>query len=208
LREALGLFRNRGLVLLTLSYGALSYVQYMFFYWIEYYFGKVLKLSDAESRQAAFVVTMAMAVGMAFGGWVSDRLCRRLGHGRGCRTVALVGMGLSAGFSLLGVSTTDPQEVTWCFALALGALGLCEGIFWTTAPALEPRNGGLACALLNTGGNGVGMLAPIVTPLLGQRYGWDTAVVVACAICGVGGLLWFGIRGPVGGDDTSAANGI
>ena len=27
--------------------------------------------------------------------------------------------------------------------------------------------------------------APVVTPLLGQRYGWDAA----CAVCGVGGLL-------------------
>src|SRR5437764_10588150 len=31
-REVLALFGNRSLVLLTLSYGALSYVQYMFFY--------------------------------------------------------------------------------------------------------------------------------------------------------------------------------
>src|SRR5439155_25372072 len=54
LREVLGLFRNGSLVLLTLSYGALSYVQYMFFYWVEYYFGEVLKLPDSESRQAAF----------------------------------------------------------------------------------------------------------------------------------------------------------
>ena len=37
-REVVGLFRNRSLVLLSLSYGALSYVLYMFFYWIEYYF--------------------------------------------------------------------------------------------------------------------------------------------------------------------------
>ena len=72
LGEALALFRNRSLVLLTLSYGALSYVQYMFFYWIEYYFGKVLNLPSSESRQAAFTVTIAMAVGMAGGGWVSD----------------------------------------------------------------------------------------------------------------------------------------
>src|SRR5262245_17432921 len=77
LREVLALFRNRSLVLLTLSYGALSYLQYMFFYWVEYYFGKVLKLPDSESRQAAFTVTIAMAVGMAAGGWASDVLCRR-----------------------------------------------------------------------------------------------------------------------------------
>ncbi len=195
-REVLGLFHNRSLVLATLSYGALSYVQYMFFYWIEYYFGKVLQLPDSESRRAAFTVTIAMAVGMAAGGWVSDRLCRWLGFRRGCQMMAITGMGLSAGFSLLGVLTANPDAVVLCFALALGSLGLCEGIFWTTAPALEPRNGGLACALLNTGGNGVGMLAPIITPMLGKEYGWDSAVVVACVICGVGGLLWLGIGTP------------
>jgi MFS transporter, ACS family, D-galactonate transporter len=197
-REFLGLFRNRSLVLLTFSYGALSYVQYMFFYWIEYYFKNVMRLSPEESRTSAFIVTMAMAVGMAAGGWVSDRLCRWLGHGAGCRVMALGGMGMSAGFSLLGVSTTKPALVVWCFSLALGSLGLCEGIFWTTAPTLEKRNGGLACALLNTGGNGVGMLAPIVTPMLGQAYGWNTAVVVACVICGIGGLLWLGITPTAG----------
>lgn len=196
LREVLGLFRNRSLVLATLSYGALGYVQYLFFYWVEYYFGTVLKLPAAESREAAFTVTIAMAVGMACGGGVSDVLCRRLGFRWGSRSVALAGMGLSAVFSLLGASTADPPAVTVWFALALGSLGLCEGIFWTTAPVLEPRHGGLACALLNTGGNGVGMLAPVVTPLLGQRYGWDAAVVVACVICAAGGLLWLGISTP------------
>ena len=44
------------------------------------------------------------------------------------------------------------------------------------------------------------LLAPIVTPLLGHRYGWDTAVVVACAICGAGGLLWLGIT-PAAGEE-------
>src|SRR5205814_933354 len=35
-REFVALFRNRDLVLLTLSYGAVGYVQYLFFYWVEY----------------------------------------------------------------------------------------------------------------------------------------------------------------------------
>ncbi len=191
--EIADLVRDRSLVLLTLSYGALGYMQYMFFYWIEFYFGKVLRLPDAESRRAAFVVMMASAVGMALGGWVSDRLGRALGPRAGSRVVAVTGMGLSAAFSLCGVAATDPDAVVVWFALGLGALGLCEGLFWTTAPLLAPRNGGLACALVNTGGNGVGMLAPVVTPLLGQAYGWTTAVAVACGVCFAGGLLWFGV---------------
>lgn len=194
LREVLGLFRNRSLVLLTLSYGALGYVQYMYFYWVEYYFKNVMHLSASESQVSAFVVTITTAVGMAAGGWVSDRLCQRFGHRRGGRAMALTGMGLSGAFSALGVLAADPWQVVVCFSLALGSLGLCEGIFWTTAPVLEKRRGGLACAFMNTGGNGIGMLAPYFTPLLGHHYGWDTAIFVACAVAGVGGLLWFGIR--------------
>ncbi len=99
-REVARLFLNRSLVMLTLSYGAVGYVQYMFFYWVEYYFRKVLKLSPEASREAAFVITIAMAVGMAVGGVISDGVCRRLGHRWGCRLVAFVGMGLGAGILL------------------------------------------------------------------------------------------------------------
>jgi hypothetical protein len=35
---------------------------------------------------------------------------------------------------------------------------------------------------------------PVVTPLLGKYYGWDTAVIVACCVAAVGGALWLGIR--------------
>ncbi len=187
------LFRNRGLVLLTISYAALSYFQYLFFYWIEFYFGKELKLPDEESRQAAFTVTIAMAVGMAVGGVCTDQLCRRIGHRWGCRCIAFVAMGLSAAFAWYGVAAKDPGHVVLLFSLALGSLGLCEGIFWTTAPQLEHRSGGLACAFLNTIGNAGGLVAPMLTPWIGINYGWTTAIGVACLVCALGAVLWLWI---------------
>jgi MFS transporter, ACS family, D-galactonate transporter len=190
------LLSNRSLLLLTLSYGAVGYVQYMFFYWVEYYFGKVLNLPDSESREAAFIITISMAIGMAAGGWVSDQISRRLGQRWGWRSMALASMGLCALFSLLGIAVKEPQLVILCFSLSLGTLGLCEGIFWTAAPVLEHRSGGLASALLNTGGNGIGLLAPILTPIIGNAFGWSAAVVVACCVCAVGGALWLGIKPP------------
>lgn len=194
--EVKTLLRNRSLVLLTLSYGALGYVQYLFFYWIEYYFENVLNLPTAESRHASFIIGISMAIGMAGGGWVSDRVCRWFGHGAGCRLMAFAGMGLCALFGLLGTGTQDPHAVTIYFALAMGALGLCEGIFWTTGPVLEKRNGALACALVNTGGNGIGLLAPALTPVIADAFGWSAAIVVAAVVCAVGGALWLGVRAP------------
>ena len=193
LREVLGLLRNRSLLLLALSYGAIGYVQYLFFYWIEYYFKNVLKVSTSESRTSAFLITTGMAVGMIGGGWIADGLCRTFGRRWGCRAMAFLGMGLGSAFSLLGIATADANYVTLWFALALGSLGLCEGVFWTMAPILEPRRGGLACALVNTGGNGIGMLAPIITPILGLHFGWNSAIFVACLISAIGGILWLGI---------------
>lgn len=206
LRDFFRLFRNRSLVLLALSYGCLGYVQYLFFYWVEYYFKTVLERSESESRDAATIITVVSAVGMAAGGWVADWLCHRFGHTRGCRVVAMSGMGLSGAFSLLGVATQEPAAVVLFFSLALASLGMCEGVFWTTAPALEPRNGGLAGAVLNTGGNAIGMLAPIVTPVLGRHYGWGAAVMVACVVSGVGGLLWLAIRPAI--SDGAKVGGI
>lgn len=194
LGDLLGMMRNGNLLLVTLSYAALSYFQYLFFYWIGHYFEKVLELPVTESRQAAFTVTLAMAFGMAGGGYGSDWLCHKFGRRWGCRGMALTGMGLSAVLAWLGVSVQDPNQVVALFSLALASLGLCEGIFWTTAPLLEKHNAGLACAFLNTVGNGGGLLAPVFTPWIGENYGWPAAIAVACLVCGLGAFLWLVIN--------------
>src|SRR5262249_16902861 len=73
------LLLDRNLVLLTISYAAYSYFQYMFFYWPQYYFDKVLNLGKADGRLYATIPTLAMAVGMISGGWLADRARSRLG---------------------------------------------------------------------------------------------------------------------------------
>jgi MFS family permease len=193
LRDFASLFHNRGLMVLASSYAAYSYFQYLFFYWIDFYFGKQLKLPDDESRRATFVVLMAMALGMAVGGLMTDQLSRRIGVRWGCRSIAIFGMLLSAVFAWFGIAAKDPNDVILLFSLALGALGMCEGIFWTSAPALEPAKGGIACAFLNTIGNVGGSLAPICTPWIGTHYGWPAAIGVACCTSVIGAALWLWI---------------
>ncbi|WP_010584328.1 MFS transporter [Schlesneria paludicola] len=193
LNDFLGLFRNRMLVLLTLSYAALSYFQYLFFYWIAFYFEKELNLPENASRSATFTVTIAMAGGMAMGGVITDALCQRLGRRWGSRLMAMFGMSLSAVFAWWGAGVKDPSQVVWLFSIALGSLGLVEGIFWTAAPLLNPRNGGLSGAFLNTVGNAGGLIAPILTPWIGKHYNWPTSIAVACLICGVGAVFWLWI---------------
>lgn len=193
LHDFTALFRNRRLVLLASSYAAYSYFQYLFFYWIDFYFGKELKLPEGASRRATFIVMIAMAVGMAVGGFFTDRLSRRFGLRLGYRYIAVLGMTLSAVFAWFGVAARDPDSVVILFSLALASLGSCEGVFWTSAPALEPKSGGLAGAFLNTVGNAGGILAPVCTPWIGTHYGWPAAIGTACCMSVIGASLWFWI---------------
>lgn len=192
LGDFLRLFRDRQLVLLTASYAAVGYFQYLFFYWIEYYFEKQLHLPPLASRRASAIVMLAMAAGMALGGWLTDHLCRRWGRRWGRRALVLTGMIGSAVFALVGLSAQDAAAVTCWFALALAALGACEGVFWTAVAELGGSSGGLAAAFLNTGGNGGGAVAPWLTAwLIAQSNGqWTQAIGVACAMSVLGALLW------------------
>lgn len=56
---------QRNLWLLTLSYAAYGYFQYLFFYWMGYYFKEVLDVPDVEARWAQFWIMLAMGAGMA-----------------------------------------------------------------------------------------------------------------------------------------------
>jgi MFS family permease len=193
IRDLLACFGRWPLVLLAASYGALSYFQYLFFYWIEHYFEQALHRSVQESRQAAFTINIAMAIGMACGGYMADACCQRFGRRWGYRVLALVAMVSSSIFAWIGMESQEPKRIVLLFALALGSLGLCEGIFWTTAPLLQQRAGGLACAFLNTIGNAVGFVAPVLTPWIVVNHGWPAALAVACVVCGMGAVLWFWI---------------
>lgn len=189
------LVRNRPLLLLTLSYAALGYFQYLFFYWIGHYFSKELEWNADRSRMAGFIVTISMAAGMGVGGWLADRLCAVLGAAAGRRTMALCGMSGSAALALIGVLSTSDVAIITFFSLATASLGLCEGVFWTTATALVDRNRGLACALVNTGGNAGGAISPSLTPILAQ-FGWGFSIGTACLICLAGSVLWLWIGDP------------
>ena len=187
------MLKHRGLLLLTISYGAVNYFQYLFFYWMNYYFQTVLALPVSRSRAYAAIPPLAMAVGMPLGGWLTDRLETAFGRQRGRKLVPMAGMLSGAGLLMLGVFARDPVWIVTWFALALGAVGTAEGAFWVTAIELGGRRGGSSAAILNTGGNAGGMLAPYLTPRVGQLYGWGYAVGLGALISLLGVLFWLGI---------------
>jgi sugar phosphate permease len=188
------LLRSRSLILLTISYGAIGYFEYLFAYWTHYYFEDVLHLTKSESRIYSAIPPLALIISVPLGGWLSDRLIKSWGYRTGRAAVPIAGMIASALLLFAAATAGDqgasPRYVIALLTLALGAIGTCEGPCWSTSVELGGRNGGTAAGIFNTGGNLGGLLAPYLTPLIGTRFGWFWALVAGSAVCLVGVTLW------------------
>lgn len=180
--------------LLTFSYAAYGYFQYLFFYWMDFYFTKVLQVDAGESRQAMFYIMLAQGAGMAIGGLSTDAICRQLGVRIGRCTIVVTGMVLAACLGVRGVNANGLMSIACYLAASMAALGMCEGVFWTTATDIAGRARGFSGAFMNTGGNLGGLISPVLTPYMAEQMGWPNAIKVACAVVGLGGAVWFLIR--------------
>ena len=185
---------SRSLVLLTLSYAAIGYFQYLFFYWMHYYFDTVLGLGKMESRFFAGLPIFAMAITMPLGGWLSARLQAKRGWRVSRVWVAGLGMFGAAVFLVAGILVQAHPWTVIAFTLALASLGLSEAAFWQTAIELGGARGGTAAALMNTGGNGIGLLAPLLTPFIAARLGWQAGLGMGVIVVLAGALCWLWIR--------------
>lgn len=193
--------RHRSVICLTLSYAAYGYFQYMFFYWITYYFETIRHEDMSVSRWYSTVITLAMGVGMFGGGWLTDHVSRGFSPWAQRAIVPVLGMLSSGAVFELGILAKSPEATLLAFAVSAALLGTCEAPFWTTSVQLGGASGGTAAGMMNTGGNAGGTLSPYLTPLLsslftqhyGSDVGWRLGLAVAGAIVALGAVLWWGV---------------
>ena len=198
------LLTNRNVVLLTISYAAVGYLEYLFFFWINHYFGTILQIPKERSRIYTAICNLAMAVGIAGGGWLADWLRKHHGSWSGCALVPMAGMICGAIFLGLGIVSGEVAWIVFWLALAHLAVGAAEGPVWTAAVEFGGRHGGTAAGIVNTGGNLGGFIAPFLTPIvshwlrdsfkLTDQAGWQCGIALGGMLCLFGAGLWWWIR--------------
>jgi sugar phosphate permease len=201
------LLRNRSLIFLTVSYGAVGYLEYLFFYWMNHYFVQVRHLDPQDSRYYSSIPPAVMVVGMLLGGWVSDLMVRRFGYRLGRMIVPVGGMLLGALGLYAGAKADAIEWIVGWFSLALGAIGATESPFWSTAIELGGRrHGGTAGGIFNTGGNIGGIVAPYLTPWVALKFehvswvptyfgdSWRMSLYLGSLIVVAGVIVWVWIN--------------
>ena len=185
------LLTNRNVVLLALGYGTVSYFEYIFFYWIYYYFREIRHMSQPETSAYATVIFLAWVVMTPLGGWLSDRLVKMFGKKTGRRIVPVGGILLSAFLLFLGTHLSSSFTVGTLLAFSFGLASSSDGPFWAATIDAGRENVGAACGILNTGSNIGGFIAPVLTPFIASFAGWSSALYFACVVAALGAVIWF-----------------
>jgi len=190
------LLRNRSLVALTLSYFAVGYFQYIFWYWMYYYFGQIRHFSPEQSAVYTSSLFLAWVISAPLGGWMADRLSHRFGRTLARRSVSMVSLTMSAVLLYFSATLSSALAVGTVVAFAMGSSLISDASFWATAMDLGGKQVGAATALLNTGGNLGGVLTTILTPYIASYYGWTGGLYFGCFVVLVGVLLWLWVDQP------------
>jgi MFS family permease len=185
------LFGNRDLMLLTAGYVTANYFEYIFFFWLYYYFGQIRKMGMDQSAIYTTLMWLTWMVMTPIGGWASDRLGARFGLRNGRRMVVVASMTISAILVSIGSNVTGTLPTVVLLCLSLGFAAGTDGPYWAAAIDASGKHSGTGSAIFNTGGNIGGMLAPTLTPLLAHWFGWSAGLYFGGAFVLLGVTVWF-----------------
>jgi ACS family glucarate transporter-like MFS transporter len=185
------ILRSRSVWFLTLSYGAAGFPSYVFYTWFFLYLANVRKVDLVAGGYWSVLPYVAMAVMSPAGGRLSDRLTMRYGKRRGRLSVVWIGSSLAAVLILAGARIVSPPAAIICLALAAGFHIFSQPPSWAATIDLAPTHSATVFGIMNTLAQGIGAMAPVLTPWIAQRFGWIRALDVTAAMALAAGCLWF-----------------
>ena len=186
--------KDRNVLLLTLSYACMSFVFYEVFNWFYYY---LVEIRSFDPTDAGFVTStqwIAGAAGAALGGWLCDRLCKKVGVRWGCRWPIIIGL-LASGILLIGGAFhSDPAIAVALLAVCFFFNQLTEGSYWATSISVGGELAGAAGGVMNTGSNLMGVLNALLVPWFAKTVGWDYALASGAGFAIIGAVLLLFVR--------------
>lgn len=181
---------ERNVVLLSVAMFCLGYVAYIYQSWFYLYLVNVRGFSVVRGGFFATGPFLAMTVLCPLGGLCSDALARRYGKTKGRRTAAMAGFLSSAVCIYLGARATDPYPAVLLLSLGDGLLYSSIGSVWSAIVDISGKHTGTVYGIVGMWAQIGGAVAPTLTPLIADRFGWEAAIHVAALAAFVGGMLW------------------
>jgi len=184
------ILQSKNVWAVTCSYFCYGYVAWIFFSWFYIYLATVRGLNLKASAFYATLPFLAMAVGCPLGGAIADRLTKWHGKRIGRCGIAVVAMGMTSLFLLLGSRVASARLASVVLAGGAGALYLSQSSFWSVTADIGAGSSGSVSGLMNMGAQLGGAVTASLTPAIAARYSWSASFYVAAILAGLGAIAW------------------
>lgn len=188
------ILKNRDVLLLMASYSCMNFIFYQVF---NYFYQYLVEQRGFDPVTAGWVTSsqwVAGAIGAAFGGWLCDRLSRRLGLRWGARWPIIIGLLLSGSFLLAGSFSTQADVAVILFVGCFLFNQITEGAYWSASISIGGRMAGTAGGIMNTGANLMGIVNANLVPLVAHAMGWTSAIASGALFALLGAVCMLAVR--------------
>jgi MFS family permease len=179
-----GLLRQRTVWGLLLGFGGTVYITWLYVTWLPAYLVQRWQMAPGTAALWSSLPQFAGFVGAVGGGWLSDRLARRIGERTARQAPLVIGLLISAACSALAAMSGSVPMALAAISIALFSANVATTAGWALAASLAPP--ALIAtveAMANIGGSVGGSLAPLVTGIAVQRSGsFASALLIAAAV--------------------------
>jgi ACS family glucarate transporter-like MFS transporter len=185
------LIRSRNMLALSVMYIPNCMIFYFCITWLPTYLLERHHFNISGMALFAGLPLLVSMPGDLLGGWLTDRLCSRYGLrvGRcalGAIAYVLVGVCLMA-----AGSATSPVFAAVLIAIGTGLTMFTLGAAWGTAIEIGGNHVGVVGGTMNSIGNLVAMLNPLIVAYSVQWFAsWDVPLYVMGALFFVGAACW------------------
>jgi nitrate/nitrite transporter NarK len=185
------LVRNRNVWALCAMYSGYTYGLYFYLTWLPAYLQEGRGVGDSQLALYAGLPWLVASAANLLGGWLTDRLSRKIALRWARRLPAMCGL---VGAALLLVLAALLESNTWALlalALSFGSSDLILAVCWATCLDVGRQHAGTVSGAMNSLGQVGGVIAPVLVGWLVQRSGsWQLPLLISAGYYVVSALLW------------------
>jgi ACS family glucarate transporter-like MFS transporter len=143
---------NKNFWILMIMYYCYACGVFFFISWLPQYLKMGRGITEKDLAYSAALPFLLAAAGCWLGGWLSDRLVKKLGVNWGRKIVPAVGLSLSAIAMLSSVAIESNPVAVVLLAFGLALMDVTAPVAWAVATDLGGKSSGAVTGAMNTAG--------------------------------------------------------
>ncbi|SFN32362.1 D-galactonate transporter [Izhakiella capsodis] len=206
-KHGLGYYLRQPVIMVTaFAFFCYNYILFFFLSWFPAYLVQAHHLDIKSMSMTTVIPWIVGFVGLALGGWISDKIFNITGKLLMSRKIVLVVSLIAAAICVaLAGSVQGVIPAVALMSVSIFFLYITGAIYWAIIQDIvhKSRIGGVS-GFIHLVGSISGIIGPIVTGFIVQRTGhFDSAFVLAGGVAALGALLvLFVIKSPKVADNT------